>query len=147
MRPELPIAVSFVALALSVPGYAMPANFGGATRFGTDTSQQCSADALPADRRRAMRAEYNERLRTDGKASADAWAGEQARRFRQQLVAEGVCPSTDRRDEKATVSPNRDPKLRGKDGRPCKTTRLEHRNIANLGGGAMNMVLVPVCAD
>lgn len=96
-----------------------------------------------------MQAEYQRRVRADGKSSADAWVKEQARRFRERLIAEGVCArrtehsgrthSAERPAEKRVV--------RGKDGRPCKRTRLENRNIANLGGGAMSMVLVPVCAD
>ena len=87
-----------------------------------------------------MQAEYQRRVRADGKSSADAWVKEQGRRFRERLIAEGVCaPRAERPAEKRVV--------RGKDGRPCKRTRLENRNIANLGGGAMSMVLVSVCDD
>ena len=52
----------------------------------------CSADALPAEERRALETEYGRRFRSDGRASADAWIREQGRRFRQKLVEEGVCP-------------------------------------------------------
>lgn len=55
-------------------------------------SGACSADALPAADRRRMETEYFRRARADGKASADAWVREQGMRFRQQLVAKGVCP-------------------------------------------------------
>lgn len=56
-------------------------------------SRECSADALPAEDRRQMEADYVRRVRADGKASADAWVREQGMRFHQQLVAEGVCPA------------------------------------------------------
>lgn len=56
-------------------------------------SGACSADALPAADRRQMETEYVRRARTDGKASADAWVREQGMRFRQKLVAEGICPA------------------------------------------------------
>ncbi len=54
-------------------------------------SPGCSADALPAADRRRMEVEYVRRLRADGKPSADAWVREQGMRFRQKLIAEGVC--------------------------------------------------------
>ena len=112
-------------------------------------SRQCSADALPIAERRRMQAEYQRRLRADGKSSADAWVKEQGRRFRERLVAEGVCnPRAEHRGRTHSAErPSEKRVVRDKDGRPCKRTRLENRNIANLGGGAMSMVLVPVCAD
>ena len=51
----------------------------------------CSASALPASARRQSEAEYAVRLVKDGKASADAWAQQQGRRFREKLKADGVC--------------------------------------------------------
>lgn len=112
-------------------------------------SQQCSADALPNAERRRLQAEYLTRLRTDGKSSADAWVKDQGRRFRERLVAEGVCTPQAEHHESSRSAEHAAEKraVRDKDGRPCKRTRLENRNIANLGGGAMSMVLVPVCAD
>lgn len=61
-------------------------------RASASSSAGCSADALPAADRRRMEAEYVRRARTDGRSSADAWVREQGIRFRQQLVAQGVCP-------------------------------------------------------
>lgn len=113
-------------------------------------SQRCSADALPAAERARMQIEYRRRVRVHGKASADAWVGDQGRRFHQQLVAEGICPARTEQGRRTAMTAQRPAErraVRGKDGRPCKRTRLENRNIANLGGGAMSMVLVPVCAD
>lgn len=53
----------------------------------------CSAAALPASERQRMEAEYARRFTEDGKASADGWAQEQGRRFRQELTAQGICPA------------------------------------------------------
>jgi len=53
----------------------------------------CSADALPADDRRRMEAEYSRRLQSDGKQSADAWVHHQGRQFHQKLVDDGTCPA------------------------------------------------------
>lgn len=63
------------------------------SRQASDTAKGagCSADALPASVRRQHEAQYAGRLLKDGKASADAWAQEQGRRFREKLQAEGVC--------------------------------------------------------
>ncbi|MFV0625421.1 hypothetical protein ACBY01_15610 [Sphingomonas sp. ac-8] len=57
-------------------------------------SQRCSADALPVAERRRMEQEYVRRARIDGKASANAWVIEQGRRFREKLVAAGICPQS-----------------------------------------------------
>lgn len=60
-------------------------------------SGACSADALPVADRRRMETEYVRRARADGRASADAWVREQGMRFRQKLVADGVCRDAARR--------------------------------------------------
>lgn len=57
----------------------------------TRTSAGCSADALPAAQRRRLETEYVQRAKASGRASADAWIREQGMRFRQQLIARGVC--------------------------------------------------------
>lgn len=170
MRRRPPIALAFALLVAPAPVAAMgeeadsdrgasdrqlvrTAHAGPVLhRVGADrdtASRQCSADALPAAERRRMQIEYQRRLRADGKTSADAWVREQGRRFHQRLVAQGVCARpAERKGRTATAErPAEKRVVRGKDGRPCKRTRLENRNIANLGGGAMSMVLVPVCAD
>ena len=54
-------------------------------------SRECSADALPADERRAMEREYTRRLRVDGRTAADLWVRDQGRLFREKLEREGVC--------------------------------------------------------
>lgn len=53
---------------------------------------KCSLASMAAADRRAMVQEYHRRDRADGRASADAWIGEQGARFRMKLVAEGICP-------------------------------------------------------
>lgn len=65
----------------------------------TTGAQSCSADALPAADLRQMEAEYVQRAKADGKASADAWVREQGKQFRLRLVAEGIC--TDPAEEDA----------------------------------------------
>lgn len=112
------------------------------------TSRQCSADALPAAERRAMEIEYKRRARADGKASADAWVHEQGRRFYAKLVASGTCPPPNKSGQQvATKKPASGKKLLNKAGKPCTRTRLEQRVVASLGGGAMSMGMVTVCAD
>jgi len=142
----LPAAIPLLLLIGSgAAALAAPAGHDGQARFvKASAGQTCSADALPAAERSRMQAEYKRRVIAEGKASADAWVREQGRLFRQKLVDQGVCPPPATRQAQAAQEKKA---VRGKDGRPCERTRLENRNIANLGGGAMSMVLVPVCAD
>ena len=108
----------------------------------------CTPDLLPAAEKAAIEKEYSRRTRTEGKARADAWMKGAARAFVSRLVAEGVC-TPPRNNAQAATPPRpatrKDPA--GKDGKPCKHTRMENRAVANVGGGPMMMVLVPVCAD
>lgn len=117
-------------------------------------SRTCSADALPVAERRLMEAEHGRRARADGRASADAWVNEQGRRFRTKLVAEGVCDAPRAGARVAGVeragrpaADARRKQVTDRSGRPCNSTRLEMRTVANLSGGAMSMSPVPVCAD
>jgi len=109
---------------------------------------RCTPELLPPAEKAAIEREYSKRTREDGKAQADAWLRKEARTFLARLVAEGVCtlPSP---AEKQAATPSQPPTKRplGEDGKPCKRTRMENRNVANVGGGPMMMVLVPVCAD
>lgn len=111
-------------------------------------SAGCSADALPAADRRRMESEYMRRARADGKASADAWVREQGIRFHKKLVADGVCPAPGKADRSAALGADKNKReVRDKNGKVCTKTRLENRPIPSLGGGAMTLGLVPVCAD
>ena len=115
------------------------------------TSKACSADALPAADRKRMEAEYMRRLKSSGKASADAYAQRQGRLYRQKLEAEGVCPSTQKtqrtaQSNKSTGAPQRASGNAAKSGTGDRSgCRMEMRPIANVGGGAMSMGMVPVC--
>ncbi|ABI77800.1 putative lipoprotein [Hyphomonas neptunium ATCC 15444] len=61
---------------------------------GSNTiSSRCFADSGPGPERRAMEAEYAERLNVAGKADADAWREQHGRDYRARLVAEGKCPA------------------------------------------------------
>lgn len=87
---------------------------------------QCTFESLSIEDRRRFQSRYNRRLRTDGKAVADAWLQEQA------------CPAA--AQQAARMKHN------GEDGRPCKHTRLEMRVTPGFDG-PMTMAPVPVCAD
>jgi hypothetical protein len=112
-------------------------------------SAGCSADALPAADRRKMEIEYARRQRADGKASADAWVHEQGRRFHMKLVADGICPPPPGAAVKSAQAapPKGGKQVLNERGQPCTKTRLEHRVSPGLGGAAMTMGMVPVCAD
>jgi len=115
------------------------------------TSKACSADALPAADRKRMEAEYMRRLKTSGKARADAYVQRQGRLYRQKLEAEGVCPSTHKpqrtaQSNKAAGATQRASGNAAKSGKGDRAgCRMEMRPIANMGGGAMSMGMVPVC--
>ncbi|MBB5985246.1 hypothetical protein HNP60_001220 [Sphingobium sp. B1D3A] len=110
---------------------------------------RCTPELVPPAQKAAMEGEYSKRKREDGKAKADAWLRNETRALLTRLVDDGVCtvslPNKDRAATPARSTTRKAPL--GKDGKPCKHTRMENRNIANVGGGPMVMVLVPVCAD
>ena len=143
------LSLTMLSLLLIGGGAAAAGHDGQARIVKASAGQACSAEALPAAERSRMQAEYKRRLIADGKASADAWVREQGRAFRQRLVDQGVCPASmqEKRATQEKQTAQEKKVVRGKDGTPCKRTRLENRNVANLGGGAMSMILVPVCAD
>ena len=55
-------------------------------------SPRCFAESGPGPERRAMEAEYKNRLRANGKAAADSWRAEHGHSYRAKLVADGKCP-------------------------------------------------------
>lgn len=101
-------------------------------------STDCSADALPAADRRRMEIEYVRRVRSDGRASADAWVREQGQRFRLRLVAEGICPDPGQQTQ-TTRRPGSEADSEG-----CQMTM---QPVAGLGGAPMTMAMVPDCGD
>ena len=54
-------------------------------------SSRCLADSGPGAERRAMEAQYDKLLRSNGRQRADAWRAEHGRRYRAKLKAEGKC--------------------------------------------------------
>lgn len=54
-------------------------------------SSRCFADSGPGPERRAMESEYQQRLNTEGQASADAWRAQHGREYRAALVKAGKC--------------------------------------------------------
>lgn len=89
-------------------------------------SRACTFETLSREEQSRYQSRYRRRLRTDGKAVADQWLREQACMTPAQRAA------------------RRKP-LTGKDGRPCRKTRLEMRVTPGFDG-AMTMSPVPVCA-
>lgn len=145
--PRIPLYATGLVTAAAALLSPLWAQGSSATRAG---APECSADTLPAAEKAAMEREYATRAREDGKASADAWLQREARAFLARLVDQGVCtmPAANENRQVATSSSRpADKTPLGKDGKPCKRTRMENRNVANVSGGPMMMVLVPVCAD
>jgi len=135
------LGIAAAAAAASVPllAHGSPA--------AASAPRACSADTLPEADKAAMEQEYARRSREDGQAAADAWLRNEARVFLARLVAEGVCTMDSPPPPTATASRAPAKAPLGKDGKPCKRTRTENRAVANVSGGPMTMVLVPVCAD
>ena len=107
----------------------------------------CSLDAMPAAERRQMERDYHARRKADGEASANRWIGEQGRQFRARLERQGVCPPANARASTASTATAPVTKVRNRKGGKCTKTVMQARNIANPGGGAMSMIMVPVCVN
>lgn len=113
----------------------------------------CSADAMPASEKRRIEVEYGRIARSQGRAAANSYGREQGALFREKLVAQGICPPlggaavTKAAGQSASRAGEQDKAVRsGKRGKCTKTT-MQARNIANPGGGAMSMIMVPVCVN
>ncbi len=113
------------------------------------TPPTCTPALLPRAEKAAIEREYSERTRVEGQTKADAWLRNKARTLLNRLEDEGVCTISSRGSKQTArpSAPTTTKAPRGKDGKPCKRTRMVNRNVANVGGGPMMMVLVPVCAD
>lgn len=57
----------------------------------SDSLPECSVEQVPAADRRRMEAEYDQRVRADGRRSANLWAQEQGRVWTQRMRQDGVC--------------------------------------------------------
>lgn len=88
-------------------------------------SRACTFETLSREEQSRYQSRYRRRLRIDGKAVADQWLREQACMTPAQRAA------------------RRKP-LTGKDGRPCRKTRLEMRVTPGFDG-VMTMSPIPVC--
>ena len=115
----------------------------------TSAATRCSADALPAAERRRLEQEYARRLKADGKPSADRWVAQQGQLFRARLVKQGVCPAQAGKGDAVRSTASSAPRgtARKRNGQKCTKTVMQARNIANPGGGAMSMIMVPVCVN
>lgn len=164
IAPALLLADGATAQEVSVPSVtvANPGGYANPLKLDTDRYQReqrkaganartvatpCSLDAMPAAERRQMERDYHARRKAEGEASANRWIGEKGRQFRARLEEQGVCPPANGRATKAAASPSTSTAVRNRKGGKCSRTVMQARNIANPGGGAMSMIMVPVCVN
>jgi hypothetical protein len=138
--PALAAAVALAAAATPAPVLAQSAR--------GSAPPECTERTLPRAERVAMEREFARRFDADGKASAEAWLRNEAEAAFGRLVDQGICimDGSAAREAAPRPAPSRQV-ARGKDGQPCKRTRLVNRPTAGFGGAPMTMALVPVCAD
>jgi hypothetical protein len=110
-------------------------------------TQRCSVASRPVAETRALEAEFARRMRAEGQAAATRWAREEGYRYRQKLVAQGVCPPLPGERTASAPAPAKKPLPGKKRGGKCTKTVMQARNIANPGGSAMSMIMVPVCVN
>jgi hypothetical protein len=111
-------------------------------------SGQCSIDSLPEPQKRRLIDGYVSRHKSQGKASADAWAKAQEDAIYKQLVAQGACPAN--RVAQAPTRPATRPAgkaILNKQGKPCRKIEVENQVFPGFGGEPMRMALVQVCKD
>ncbi|HRO58684.1 MAG TPA: hypothetical protein PK177_05875 [Burkholderiaceae bacterium] len=123
-----PSAIAALALLVIAVSFASPAQakIQAADTAAAASAPGCTFDTLSAEDRKRYQSRYKRRVRIDGKAYADAW------------LQENACPTAEQRAARKQA--------KGKDGRPCKRTRLEMR-VSPGFNGPMTMSPVPVCAD
>ncbi|NYT42014.1 hypothetical protein HZY97_14685 [Sphingomonas sp. R-74633] len=109
---------------------------------------QCSIDSLPEPQKRRLIDGYVSRHKTQGKASADAWAKAQEGAVYKQLVAQGACPATRGAAQTAKAPPRTGKKaILNRRGQPCRNIVVENQVFPGFGGEPMRMALVQVCKD
>jgi len=138
------------ALGLTAAVAAMPVTLlAQRTSPARSIPPTCTPAHLPPAEKAAIEREYAEMKREDGQAKADAWLREEARVLLARLADAGVCTLASPGKSQGATPPRATTRKApaGKDGKPCKRTRMENRAVANVAGGPMMMVLVPVCAD
>ncbi|WP_423602180.1 hypothetical protein [Sphingomonas sp. MS122] len=151
----MPHAASKMVLLAGLAGLAMeaqaaPPGVAGAPRPAPQkASRPCSPDSLSQAEQQRLISGYRQRLRTDGKAAAQAWARVQSDRAYRQLVAEGVCPGPGGRSPQTARATRRAApgRLLNKQGKPCRRIEVENQVFPNFGGAPMTMGLVSVCKD
>ena len=164
MAPALLLADGATAQDMSVPSVtvANPGGYANPLQLDTDrykreqrkagararpSAARCSLDSMPAAERRQMESEYHARRKADGEASANLWIKQRGAQFRARLEREGVCPPANGRAATPAASSPPPAALRNLKGGKCTKTVMQARNIANPGGGAMSMIMVPVCVN
>ncbi|MCW4463738.1 hypothetical protein OK349_18685 [Sphingomonas sp. BT-65] len=143
--------ILFAGLAsLALEAQAGAPGMGGAAQpVAQKTSRPCSPDSLSQAEQQRLMNGYRQRLRTSGKAAAQAWARVESDRAYRQLVAEGVCPGPSPQNRQTAQATRRaaPKRLLNKQGKPCKRIEVENQVFPNFGGAPMTMGLVSVCKD
>lgn len=108
-------------------------------------TDKCTINALPEPQRRRLIDGYVARYKSQGKASADAWAKAQGDAVYLQLAASGACRGT----APPAKSPPRTVRktILNKEGKPCRNIEVENQLFPGFGGEPMRMALVQVCKD
>lgn len=131
-----------VATSLAIGMFSLPAS--------AAAPRGCNTHSLPAAEKHRLQTEYARRHRADGKTSADLWAKEQGMRYRKTLERQGVCPPRNTKNKRTApkndITAEQTGERTHKKGK-CTRTVMKPRQVANLGGGPMTMVMVPVCLN
>jgi len=132
----------------ALAGQQTPADARQAGRQEPRSSRACSMESVSDAEKRQLLDGYVQRLRTEGRARADAWGKEQGNILRRKLVAEGVCSPLPGDSQTAAAPPSPASKpLLNKQGKACKTMEMETQVFPGFGGEPMTTSLVPVCKD
>jgi len=150
------LAIALLVFVSCAPSLARPAvadqetyaDAPHAVRQEQRFSGSCSMEAVSDAEKHQLIEGYVQRLRTEGKARADAWGKEQGNILRRKLVAKGLCPPQRGDSQTAEAPANSGQKpLLNKQGKACKTVGVENQVFPGFGGEPMTMGLVPVCKD
>lgn len=120
-----------------------------ATAPGARKADSCSIASLPEPQRRRLIEGYASRRKSQGKASADAWARAQQDAVHRQLIAMGACPAA---AKGGGPVPQQQARASGKTilnkrGEPCRNIEVENQIFPGFGGEPMRLALVQVCKD
>lgn len=147
--------MALTCLAASSPSPAL-AQTGTRSAIDEQALRQDMQRAID-QRRRELLPEYQRRVRTDGRASADAWLrataerlgredGERMRRRHEAgaYAANAATADHESRTRAAPAARSGDPRRKGKDP-ACARMVTRQRNVPSVSGGPMQMIMVTEC--